>query len=129
GCGFEPPRPFSGPRKSSNGRAQSKVSSNDMALERFETMKRRRPALTGFVRASIEGSATLRDAQAQLTSLQGSASARDLHLEGRLLGAFQAMAQTQASSVHVQLDSNFLNAKVTATGDWRLVAGYPGEAT
>ncbi len=122
---FEPTRP----PEFRNGRVQFQVSSNDMALDRFETMKRRRPDLTGFLRANVEGSATIHDTQAQLTSLKGSAAARELHLDGRLLGAFQATAQTQASSLHLQLDSNFLNSKVTATGDWRLTAGYPGEAT
>src|SRR5439155_17097670 len=105
------------------------ISSNEMALEQFEIMKRRRPDLTGFVRANVEGSATLHDAQAQLTSLKGNAAARDLHLEGRLLGNVQAIAQTQTSTLHLQVDSNFLKSKVTATGNWRLTAGYPGEAT
>ena len=30
--------------------------------------------------------------------------------------------------LHVKLDSNFLNSNLQATGQWRLQAGYPGEA-
>jgi translocation and assembly module TamB len=132
---FEPVRAFSGAPEFRNGQVQFKWVSNDVALDRFQFMKRLRPDLTGIVRANLEGAVTLREGapasppQALITSLSGSATARDLSLDGRSISQVKATAQTQASVLQVKLDSTFLNSKVTAAGEWRLGANYPGEAT
>ncbi|HTM51883.1 MAG TPA: translocation/assembly module TamB domain-containing protein [Bryobacteraceae bacterium] len=132
---FEPSKPFEGAPEFRNGRAQFSVAGNEMALQRFETLKQRQPGLTGFARVDFEGAANLRATQAgkppevMLTALKGNVAARDLRLDGRLFGAMKAAAQTDGSVLRVKLDSDFLNSNITASGQWRLEPGYPGEGT
>ena len=132
---FEPKTPFSGVPDFRNGRVQFQVASNDMAIQRFETLKKQRPGLTGFAKANFEGDATLHEVagakapEVLLTSFKGNVAAHDLNLDSRPLGNLTAALQTQASVLQVKLDSNFLNSKVSATGEWRLAPGYPGKVT
>src|SRR5262249_45982294 len=113
-----------------NGRVRFQVSSNDMTIQRFQFMKRLRPDLSGALRVKFNGSAGLRESeQPLLTSLDGEASAAGVRLENRSIGAFKVTARTQASVLHVKLDSNILNSNLQAVGQWRLAPGYPGEAS
>ena len=125
---FEPASPFTGSPDFRNGRAQFHVASNDMAIQRFEVMKRLRPDLAGTLRVNFDGSADIRSAQALLTSLKGDAAAGGLRLDNRSLGNATVTADTQSAVLRLKLDSNFLNSKQQATGQWRLQTGYPGEA-
>jgi translocation and assembly module TamB len=128
---FEPTGLSSGVPDLRNGQLQFQVTTNLVAVEQIEIVKRLRPDVTGKVRATAAGSATLRDGAAQflLTSLDGEVSAHDLAVENRSIGNFLATAKTQAQVLTVQLDSNFLHSNLQANGQWRLVPGYPGEAS
>jgi translocation and assembly module TamB len=132
---FEPSRPFRGAPEIRDGRVQFQISTNDIAIQRFQSVKRRRPDISGIVRANLEGSATVHDPgagrppEALLTSLNGDVASRDLRLGSRSIGVIKAVARTEASVLKVQIDSNVLNSNLTGSGQWRLVPGYPGEAT
>ncbi len=128
---FEPTKLSSGVSDLRNGQLQFQVTTNLIAVEQIEIMKRLRPDVTGNMRATAEGSATIHDGAAQvlLTSLNGEVSAHDLAVDKRSIGNFLATAKTQAELLTVQLDSNFLHSNLQANGQWRLVPGYPGEAS
>lgn len=131
GAVFEPARPGGGMPDFRNGRLQFQLSTNEVALERIESVKRLRPELTGGARASLFGSAVLQEGAEPfaLRSLNGEILARGLRVENRPVGDLQATAKTQGSTLLVHVDSNFLHSKTQANGQWRLEPGYPGEAT
>ncbi len=121
---FEPER-----ADSRNGRLQFQVSTNDVSLQRFQTMQRLRPDLKGLARTNLEGSLAVHDGGIVLTSVNGDVTAHDLSLEDRPVGNLKVTAATQASLVTVELDSNYLNSNLVAAGQWRLIPGYPGAAS
>src|SRR5262249_2364573 len=93
-----------------DGLARFQLSSNDLNIEQFETMKSARPDLKGMARANVAGAATLHDGGVLLTSVNGDLTAHDLTLEDRQLGNLKVTAATQDSLLTVQLDSNYLNS-------------------
>jgi translocation and assembly module TamB len=132
---FEPTRPGSGMAQFRDGRLVFQVTTNDMSVQRFRFLRRQRPDIMGVVRTSFQGAATLHDRGAGrspetlLTSLNGDLMTQGLRLDNRSIGNVKATAKTEASVLKVQVDSNFLNSNLVATGQWRLVPGYPGEAS
>src|SRR5206468_2874423 len=77
---FAPQRPFDGSPDFRDGRVQFHVTSNDMAVQKFEIMKRRRPDVNATLRVNFDGSADIHSSQALLTSLKGDASVNGLRL-------------------------------------------------
>jgi len=132
---FEPTRPAAGVVQFRDGRLQFQIATNDMAVQRFQFLRRRRPDIMGVVRTSFQGTATLQDRGAGrlpetlLTSLNGDLTTQGLRLDSRAIGNIKATAKTEAAVLKVQVDSNFLNSNLVATGQWRLAPGYPGEAS
>ena len=131
---FEPTRPATGADQFRDGRLQFQIVTNDMSVQRFRFLRRQRPDIMGVVRTSFQGAATLQDRgagrspEALLTSLTGDLTTQGLRLDNRSIGNVKATAKTEAAVLKVQVDSNFLNSNLVATGQWRLVPGYPGEA-
>jgi len=106
-----------------NGQVQFQITTNEIAVQRIETVKRLQPGVTGSARATIAGSASIHDGgkQVALTSLNGDVSTRDMRLDNRPIGSTNISAKTEAQALRVQLDSKFLNSNVQASGQWRLV--------
>jgi translocation and assembly module TamB len=125
---FEPQQSSGGAPDFRNGRIQFQLASNEIAIERLQIIKRMRPDLNGMAQANVEGAATIHLGSAALTALNGNLAAHDLRLDNRSIGNLKAVARTEASVLKVQLDSNFLNSNLVASGQWRLIPGYPGEA-
>jgi len=129
---FQPARPFDGAPELRDGTVQFQVTTNELAVQRLQNVKLRRPDITGLAQATLQGSAEIHTGASttvQLTSLNGDVTTRGLQLDNRSIGNIQAKARTEGAILKVQLDSDFLNSNLTATGQWRLAPGYPGEAT
>ena len=126
---FEPEHPAAGVPDFRNGTVRFQVASNDLAIERFDTMVRERPDVKGMARTNAEGAITIHGGAVLLTSFNGDLIAHDLLLANRPIGTVKLTGRTEGPILTVELDSNFLNSTLVAAGQWRLVPGYPGAAS
>src|SRR6185436_7405946 len=109
---FEPVRPFSGVPEIRDGQTQFQISTNGMAIEKFENVNRRLSGVTGILQAKLQGAATVQDAgpgspRATLTSLTGEITTQGVQMDNRPIGNIKAAVKTEASVLKVQLDSDF----------------------
>ena len=123
---FEPEHPTTDIPDFRNGTVRFQVASNDLAIERFNSMQRERPDVRGKAQTKAEGAVAIHQGGILLTSFNGDLTAHDLFLADRPVGNVKLTGRTEGSILTVQLDSNFLNSTLVAAGQWRLTAGYPG---
>lgn len=111
-----------------SGQFRAELRTTEFAIDQSATVRRQRPGLTGLAKADVKIAGRLRASQLHLDSLNGSASARNLTLDGRSIGAASFTASTAAGVLNARLESDFLSSKVAGEGEWKLEPGYPGSA-
>ncbi|MDQ2947931.1 MAG: translocation/assembly module TamB, partial [Acidobacteriota bacterium] len=125
---------FQHPRDSfSTGTIQAHLASNQLALDQFQNVKKRRPDLAGIVQLSGDVTAQLTEVKGKseilVSSVNANATGRGMRMEGEALGDFTATAQTTGSTVNYRVDSNFAGSSIKVNGQTRLEREYPTTAT
>jgi translocation and assembly module TamB len=128
---------FDHPRDSlSTGNIHAHVQSNQVNLERIQTLQRERPNTSGTLALTLDLRGTLSQIKLQgkettqflLAGVDTDASVRGLRLDGQNFGDATLKAATSSSTVRYELASNFAGADIHVNGNTRLVKDYPTTA-
>ncbi|MGI8743141.1 MAG: translocation/assembly module TamB domain-containing protein [Bryobacteraceae bacterium] len=125
---------FQHPRESfSTGTIQAHLASNQVQLDQFQNIKKRRPDLAGLVQLNGDVTAKLSEVKGKseflVSSVNANASGRGIRMEGENLGNFTATAQTTGLTVNYRVNSDFAGSNIRVNGQTRLEGEYPTTAT
>ncbi len=115
-----------------DGAVAFRISSNRMAVERFRTLSKLRPGVSGTLEITATGTGTSRDAKGPflLTDLTATAAARDLRVDNKPAGnvslSAKSVRERGATDLLVSLESDFLNGNLRGAGRWTFSDRYPG---
>ena len=107
------------------GRLQFQVATNPTPLADIRTLQQQRPGITGTVQVNAHGTLEF---PFHIESLNADISAREIALNGQLLGNLHITAQSQGQALHAKFQSDFASSSISGDGEWRLEDDYPGTA-
>lgn len=115
------------------GTLTAHVASNQVQLAQFQSLVKDRPGLQGVLNLTADIAANMtpspRGVQTQLTAVNGSASARNLAMQGKALGDFQATATTAGPKLRYTVNSNFAGSTIRVDGTSLLTGDHQTSAT
>jgi translocation and assembly module TamB len=117
-----------------SGRLKFNISSNEMPVERFETLRKARPGARGTVQATARGDLEFQPPSngrinLRIADMHADINARGLQVTGQALGDAHLTADSQGQVLRTRLESDFANSTIRGDGSWRLEGDYPGSAT
>ncbi len=117
-----------------SGNLKAHVASSQIQLAQFQSLVKDRPGLRGMVSLNADAAATIRPARNgttdfQLTNLTANAAARGLQMEGKNLGDATIAANTNASTVLYNINSNFAGSTIRVNGQSLLTADHQTNAS
>jgi translocation and assembly module TamB len=83
----------------------------------------------GILNANLKGTGRMVKGQFELTSATGSASGRNITLNGDGVGDISLTSQTRGSDLAVHATANIRGAKIEGDGSWKLEGDEPGSVT
>ncbi|HZT34040.1 MAG TPA: translocation/assembly module TamB domain-containing protein [Bryobacteraceae bacterium] len=119
------------PAQFASGRLRFQASSNLMALDQFQTLRKDHPDAAGTLQFRASGEVEAAPAPGsritfRLTDLNGETSAAGLRLGQRQFGDVHITASSTGGAVSAHLESNFAGAVIRGSGQWRLDGDNPG---
>ncbi len=116
------------------GTLEFNLTSNTMPLNQISLVRQRQPNIQGFGKFHADGALKIshdskHELQAELTALNGDASANGVELEGRNLGDSRLTVTTKGSTVSGHFESNAANAAIRGDGTMQLGGDYPLSGT
>ncbi len=115
-----------------NGTAQFQIASNALPLERFQTLEKYKPGLSGTLELKADGAAKIRQVKGSteflLTAVNANANASRMAIGGNQLGGLRLVASTNGDRVSYTLNSDFTGAKIEGRGETVLQGNYQTQA-
>lgn len=115
------------------GTLQVHLASNQINLKQFQTLQEKRPGLAGTVQIQADATGEVQPSptgeQFQLVSLNGSASAGGLQMQGKNLGNVTASARTAGTELVYSVNSDFSGSVIKVSGQSLLTGDHATTAT
>ena len=115
------------PDSFSTGQLRADVQSDRINLAQVSALQKQRPNTAGAVQLNAHVTAEL-SGELRLTTINGNAAVRGLHLGGQNYGDLTATATTSGQAVNYNLTSNFAGSNIHIDGNTQLARDYPTTA-
>jgi translocation and assembly module TamB len=104
------------------------VAARDVSLERISHVRDLGGSLGGKAELHAAGSARIAKLKFDLQALNGSLTVRDATVNDKPAGSLALNANTNGETLKITAQGNLREAHVDGSGEWKLAAGYPGNA-
>ena len=115
-----------------NGKLQFDLTSNRMALDQFQNVRKYRAGLNGAFQLSAAGDVliaeTKQGARVDLGKINADASAAGLVMDNRPLGDVKLTVRTEGQQAQLHLENDIAQAVIRGDGKFQLAGDYPGTA-
>jgi translocation and assembly module TamB len=104
------------------------VAAQDISLERISHVRDLGGSLGGKAELHASGRVRVARRKFDLQALNGSLTVRDATVNGKPAGSLALNASTSGETLKITGHGNLREAHVDGSGEWKLAAGYPGNA-
>jgi translocation and assembly module TamB len=120
---------FHHPRDSfAAGQIHTTLHTNEIDLAQLHTLRKQAPNTAGRIELTADAVGNLNNSEFLLTSIQASASAREVTYEGQSYGDLQLQARTNGNTAILNVTSDLAGSNIRVQGTTQLVRGYPTTA-